>query len=191
LRLLSSIEDRKHAEEKILESDLVYVGGGNTLRMMKLWRRLGVYRILESAGNQGTVLSGLSSGAICWHDFGFSDSRAFSGRSEWSFIRVRGLGYHRGIFCPHLDAEKRKKPFSQMIQRYGSVGIACDNNAAIWYSNEKAFAKATNRKAGVHIFQRESREVRVARYNEGERIEFANPSLQLNSHGSGISENGS
>ena len=142
--------------------------------MMKLWRRLGVDRLLESAGNRGVVLSGLSAGAICWHDYGHSDSRSFSGKSKWSFIRARGLGFCSGLFCPHLDTEERKKPFSQMVQRFGDVGIACDNNAAIWYNDGIALAKTTNRKAGVHIFQRESRTVRVARYGEGEQIEFAN-----------------
>ena len=113
LRLLASPEDRETAEEKIEAADLVYVGGGNTLRMMKLWRRLGVDRMLESAGNRGTVLAGLSAGAICWHDYGHSDSRSFSGKSSWSYIRVRGLGFRPVIFCPHLDAEKPEEAVFQ------------------------------------------------------------------------------
>src|SRR5690606_35502580 len=48
--------------EKIEAADLNYVGGGNTLRMMKLWRRLGVDALLRQAHARGTVLSGISAG---------------------------------------------------------------------------------------------------------------------------------
>ena len=59
----------------IRRADLVYVGGGNTYRMMRIWRRLGVDRLLREAAGRGTVLSGLSAGAICWFRIGHSDSR--------------------------------------------------------------------------------------------------------------------
>src|ERR1035438_5357355 len=50
---------------KIRAADIIYVGGGNTLQMMRLWRRLGVDRLLRSAYDRGTILSGISAGAIC------------------------------------------------------------------------------------------------------------------------------
>jgi dipeptidase E len=64
-------------EEKILSADLIYVGGGNTLKMMRRWRWLGMDRLLEQAYSRGTVLSGLSVGAICWFRYGHSDSMSF------------------------------------------------------------------------------------------------------------------
>ena len=42
LLLLSNDRDAKQIEKKVLGADVIYVGGGNTLRMMKLWRKLGV-----------------------------------------------------------------------------------------------------------------------------------------------------
>lgn len=179
LQLISCAEDRSQAEDKILGSDLIYVGGGNTMRMMKQWRRCGVDYMLMTAGKQGAVLAGLSAGAICWHDFGHSDSRSFAEKNSWSFIRVRGLGLCKGIFCPHLDAERRKKPFAQMILRYGGVGIACDNNAAVWYNNSKAIAKASKRKAAVHVFRRMGSKIMIEKYEDGEEVQIANITLHL------------
>ncbi len=49
----------KELEEKILSSDLIYVSG-NTLKLMRRWRRLGVDKILETAHGRGVVLAGLS-----------------------------------------------------------------------------------------------------------------------------------
>ena len=178
LRLLSCVKDRKQAEDKILRAHLVYVGGGNTLRMMRLWRKLGIDRILKTAGKQGTVLAGLSAGAICWYEWGHSDSRSFAGKNNWSFIRVRGLGICRGMFCPHLDVEHRRKPFSQMIEHYGILGIGCDNNAAIWYNSGEMVAKTSRSQATVSVFQRVNGKVRIEKYRNGETVEIANNSMQ-------------
>ena len=52
--------------ELVRSQDVIYVGGGNTLRMMTLWRRRGVDRLLVAAAEAGTVLAGISAGAICW-----------------------------------------------------------------------------------------------------------------------------
>ncbi len=45
--------------------------------MMRIWRRLGVDKLLKSAYLRGTVLSGISAGSICWFDSGHSDSLSF------------------------------------------------------------------------------------------------------------------
>ena len=115
----------------VLDSDLVYVGGGNTYKMMKLWRQLGVDTVLAEAASRGTVLSGLSAGAICWFKYGHSDARSFSSNPRWDYIRVRGLGFINAVYCPHYHFEKREPSFSQLIAKRGGIGIACDNNAAI------------------------------------------------------------
>ena len=133
-RILKLIQNPPAFEEmsaSVLDSDLVYVGGGNTYKMMKLWRRLGLDAVLAEAASRGIVLSGLSAGAICWFRYGHSDSRSFSSNPEWNYIRVSGLGFVNAVYCPHYHFEKREASFSQMIAKRGGIGIACDNNAAI------------------------------------------------------------
>ena len=123
--------NHREITEKILDADLIYVGGGNTLRMMQVWRRLGVDAELNRAARRGTVLCGLSAGAICWFRYGHSDSRSFSGQAEWSHIRVRGLDLVPLLFCPHYDSEKRTRPLRQMLSARGGRAIACDDMAAL------------------------------------------------------------
>ena len=115
----------------VLDSDLIYVGGGNTYRMMQIWRRLELDTVLAEAASRGIVLSGLSAGAICWFKYGNSDSRPFSNKVGWDYIRVSGLGFINAVYCPHYHVEKREDAFLQMIAKRGGIGIACDNNAAI------------------------------------------------------------
>ena len=47
--LLENKSKEKDFKEKILSTDIIYVGGGNTLRMMTIWRKLGVDKVLRLA----------------------------------------------------------------------------------------------------------------------------------------------
>lgn len=118
-------------KEKIELADLVYVGGGNTLKMMNRWKELGVDKMLIQAYKKGTVMSGLSAGSICWFENGFSDSDRFEQDGKWQYRLVQGLGLIPGIYCPHYHEEQREKEFAQGIENYGGVGIALDNNTAL------------------------------------------------------------
>ena len=130
--------DEHEAREKILRSDALYVGGGNTARMIRLWRRRGIDVVMREAWERGVVLSGLSAGAICWFRYGSSDSRKFA-NPDASLIRMRGLGLVNAALCPHYDVEESRKPdLKAMMLKTPGVAIALDNCSAIeivgdWY----------------------------------------------------------
>ncbi len=63
--------------EKLISSqDAIFVGGGNTKSMLAVWRDWGLDQILKKAYEKGTVMSGVSAGAICWFERGITDSWA-------------------------------------------------------------------------------------------------------------------
>lgn len=158
--VLYLINNRLPADDiaaKIERANLIYVGGGNTLRMMKLWRKRGVDRLLETAYQSGTVLSGISAGAICWFAYGFSDSRSFSSNESWNYIRVRGLGLVNAIYCPHIDGEKRLAPFTQFMHKYNLTGIGCDDNCALEIvDGEYRFITSQPGAKGYRVYKRGS-----------------------------------
>lgn len=127
--------DRPGARElaaRIAAADIIYVGGGNTLRMMRLWRKLGVDRLLDAARRRGAVLSGLSAGAICWFRAGNSDARKFSDPRDKTLIRVRGLDFIGATVCPHYDSEHhRRAALKAMMRTTPGVAIALEDCAAI------------------------------------------------------------
>lgn len=135
LFLLQERPSQKHIRTKIDWADIVYVGGGNTLLMMRVWRRLGVDKLLKAAYRRGTVLCGISAGAICWFESGHSDSMSFYNPKRWKYINVKGLGLAKGVLCPHYNSMTRGIPrrmdFREMIRKVGGVGIALDNNCAL------------------------------------------------------------
>src|ERR1022692_1564931 len=135
LFLIEEHPSKAEIKRKILWADIIYVGGGNTLLMMRVWRRLGVDRLLIAAYEKGTVLSGISAGSICWFDSGHSDSMSFYNPRKWQYINVKGLGLIHGIHCPHYNGMTggvpRRSAFRDMIRKTGGMGIAIENHCAV------------------------------------------------------------
>jgi len=150
---------------KISSADIIYVGGGNTLQMMRIWRRLGVDKLLIAAYNKGTILAGVSAGSICWFDSGHSDSMSFYNPRKWKYIKVKGLGLIPGIHCPHYNGRTggvpRRKNFQEMISRIGGTGIAIDNNCAIEFRDARVFKVLTSkpRAKAYRVFKKEGQVV--------------------------------
>jgi dipeptidase E len=132
LYLISEKYTKKQLEEKILGADIIYVGGGNTLKMMKAWRKFGIDKLLHKAMKKGVVLAGLSAGSICWFRYGNSDSARFGKNETASMIRVKGLDMIPALHCPHYDIEKgREESLKIMMKKTAGIAIALDNCAAI------------------------------------------------------------
>ena len=118
-------------KQKIENANIVYVGGGNTLRLMNILRKYKIDEILETVGNKGTILCGVSAGAICWHNHGNSDSRKFTSNST-QLIKVTGLGFIPALFCPHYDAESgRKEDLKRMMKNTKGVALAFESCTAL------------------------------------------------------------
>lgn len=154
LYLLGERPSQKDVTRKIRQAQLIYVGGGNTLKMMRRWRYLGVDRLLRQAYRRETVLSGLSAGCICWFSWGHSDSMAFYHPDNWDYIRVRGMGLIDALGCPHYDGEKRDQNFEAMVKRHGDLGIALDNHCALEVVDGRYRIITSSPGAGAHRVSR-------------------------------------
>jgi len=165
LFLMKQKPPREQIRSKISSADIIYVGGGNTLQMMRIWRRLGVDKLLLAAYNKGTVLAGVSAGSICWFDSGHSDSMSFYDPHKWKYIKVKGLGLIPGIHCPHYNGKTggvpRRKNFQEMIRQGGGTGIAIDNNCAIEFRDGRVFKVLTSkpRAKAYRVFKKEGQVV--------------------------------
>jgi dipeptidase E len=117
-------------------ADIIYVGGGDTASMMKIWKEHGIdSKLLAIYKNDTAVLGGISAGAICWFDCGHSDSEAFSKKDDWNYIFVEGmLGIHPFVLCPHYNEEGRDS-FDTMMKEKELVGLALENETAFVEEN--------------------------------------------------------
>lgn len=150
LALLEGEYEDSVIEEKILSADIIYVGGGNTAMMIDVWERNNVVTYLKKAYEKGTVLSGLSAGAICWFKYGHSDSNRFDGNDEWDFIITKGIGLIDAAFCPHYN-EAGRNSFDKMLKTVNLRGIASENNSAVVIEDNKYKIIKSNAEAKVYL----------------------------------------
>jgi peptidase E len=112
---------------RLVEQDLIWVGGGNTASMLAVWRAHGIDEALREAWERGAVLAGSSAGCICWFDAGVTDSFG----AELSALRC--LGFLPGSACPHYDGEERRRPTFRRLVAAGELppGFAADDGAGL------------------------------------------------------------
>ena len=121
----------EHLEEKVLNQDIIYVGGGNTKSMLAVWKEWNLHEILRNAYEKGIVMSGVSAGAICWFEKGITDSYA----EQLAIINCMGIV--EGIACPHFDEEKEREPYvNDVINREIIKSCLCiEGNCALHVKN--------------------------------------------------------
>jgi peptidase E len=138
-------------EQRLVEQNLIYVGGGNTKSMLAVWRDWGVPQALRTAMTHGAVLAGVSAGAICWFEWGASDSLAPGSRSS----ALRCLGFLRGSCSPHWGNEAHRRRDFHALVRSGQLpgGYGISDGAALTFDDGRMTeAVITHNGAGaVHV----------------------------------------
>ena len=121
--------------ELILNQDAIFVGGGNTKSMLAVWKEWGLDKILKKAYLNGTVMSGVSAGAICWFQNGITDSWASN------LKMMPCLNFVKGTCCPHYDEEPERKPAVKKLLLTNKIKnvYAVDGGAALHIKDEKVF----------------------------------------------------
>jgi dipeptidase E len=95
--------DRRSLQDVVLGQDIIYVGGGSMRNMLAIWRAHSLDLMLVEAWRRGTVLAGLSAGAMCWFEGGVTRS---GGPPE----SIAGMGVLKGSLTVHADGEPERLP---------------------------------------------------------------------------------
>jgi dipeptidase E len=133
----------------VLEQDVIYVGGGNTLSMLGIWRAHGLHEVLGDALEDGAVLCGVSAGMNCWFQASVTDS--YGPRLG---ALDDGLGFVTGSACPHYDSEDQRRPiYHQLIADGFPAGYAADDGAALHFSGSDELAAVVASRDGARAFR--------------------------------------
>ena len=124
------------------EQDIVYTGGGSMRNLLAIWRAHGLDEILIDAWRRGTVLAGLSAGAMCWFAGGVSRS---SGAPEV----ISGLGVLPGSLTVHADGEPDRLPVWLAAVRDGRLpgGWAADDGVGLLFAGARSSASSARARA--------------------------------------------
>ncbi len=123
----------------LLRQDVIYVGGGNVVSMLGVWRAHGLDEVLHRAWRQGIVLCGPSAGSLCWFSEALS---AFHGPPR----RVCGLGLLPYSNCVHYDAEpQRREEYHRFVGDGMRAGFAADDGAALHFRGRQLIRVVSSR----------------------------------------------
>ncbi|MEA2176973.1 MAG: hypothetical protein QOG77_270 [Solirubrobacteraceae bacterium] len=131
----------------LLAQDIVYVGGGSMRNMLAIWRAHGLDEILRECWEQGTVLAGLSAGAMCWFEGGIT-------KSSGAAAPVAGLGLLPGSLSVHLDGEPdRRRPYLDAVASGAlPAGYAADDGVALLWE-DRELRRVVGSRAGLHCIR--------------------------------------
>jgi dipeptidase E len=132
LSLFRLSEAKRSLQETVLEQDILYVGGGSMRNLLAIWRAHGLDQLLLEAWRAGTVLAGLSAGAMCWFHAGVTRS---SGPPE----PLDGLGLLDGSLTVHADGEPERLPVWLAGVRDGTLpgGWALDDGVGLLFRGHR------------------------------------------------------
>ncbi len=128
LSLFRLSDAKRPLDEIVLEQDIIYVGGGSMRNLLAIWQAHGLDKLLVRAWRAGTVLAGLSAGAMCWFQGGVTRS---SGPPE----PLAGLGLIEGSLTVHADGEPERLPVWLASVRDGTLpgGWALDDGVGLLF----------------------------------------------------------
>ncbi|HEX4186756.1 MAG TPA: peptidase E [Solirubrobacteraceae bacterium] len=132
LSLFRLRDARRPLRETVLEQEIIYVGGGSMRNLLAIWQAHGLDRLLLEAWRRGTVLAGLSAGAMCWFQGGVTCS---SGRPA----PFEGLALLDGSLTVHADGEPERLPVWLRAVRDGILpgGWALDDGVGLLFRGRR------------------------------------------------------
>ena len=130
-------------EEVVREQDVIYAGGGSMRNLLAIWRAHALERLLIEAWERGTVLAGISAGAMCWFEGGVTKS---SGPPE----PIAGLGLLPGSLSVHADGEPERLPVWLDAVARGELpgGWAADDGVGLLFRGRR-FERAVSSRPGA------------------------------------------
>lgn len=125
-------------EQKIKEADIIYIGGGDTVKLVNVLKETGMDKMLKESLDNNTVLAGMSAGAIAYLKYGLSDVEIMNNISN-NYIKVEGLGFLDYMFVPHFSSDPKKKiDLEGVLKENNDIKAYClDNCAALKIEDDK------------------------------------------------------
>ena len=95
-------------KNKILDADIIYFGGGDTLKLLEKIEDYNLKETIDKAISNNTVIAGMSVGAIMLCKEGYSDSKILRDESDKHEF-IKGLNYIDIIISPHYEKDSLKE----------------------------------------------------------------------------------
>ena len=137
-------------KQKIIDADIIYICGGDTVKLLDHIKEYNLESLLKDAYNKGTVLAGMSAGAILLSNKGFSDSLIIREESD-KYEFIKGLNFIDLNFCPHYNLDPKKtKDLEEYLSNSNEEVYSLENNTALKIIDDKISIIKSDNKAKVY-----------------------------------------
>ena len=136
VKLLKLVVESPSEDEisSLLEwADIIYIGGGNTILLIETLKKYSLDTTFKNIfHNKRKVLCGLSAGALCWFEFGMSDSIP----GKWIFVPCLGI-LEGCASVGFLRQDNRKYTFLESFSQHAKKGTGIDDRGAVIVQKDK------------------------------------------------------
>lgn len=153
LQLATQIYKSEEIKEIVSWADIIYVGGGDTIFMMNIWKKYGLDIMLTDVyKNDKAILMGISAGAICWFNCGCTDSELAVVREGLTYGWANDmLRLHNYAYCPHY--EDRVDDFEMLMKEKSINGLAMESNTAFVEEGGKIYCIKSSEASKAYLFK--------------------------------------
>lgn len=153
ITLVTKLYDPQELHDKIVNADIICVGGGQSEYMDMVWKKYKVDEYLTEAYNRGVVCCGGSAGGMCWTYMGWNDYYSLPD-SIYKFFP--GLDLINIYYGPHFASSDKWAEFDSAIMKEKNpkykLGFAMDNGAAIVFIDGQP-TKSVRENSTARIFR--------------------------------------
>ena len=157
LKKKNMINNPDLVEEKINNADIIYICGGDTIKLINDVREYKLDKQLKKAYENGTVIAGISAGAILISKEGFSDAKILRGESNKHEF-VKGLNLVDISICPHYhENDKKTKELKEIINNKQVYGL--ENCTALKIIDNKQEVIKSNKDNNIYLVTKDKEKI--------------------------------
>ena len=137
-------------KQKFLEADILYIGGGDTIKLLEKVEEYHLKPLFDQALKDDKVLVGISAGAILLSKEGYSDSYILRGESE-RYQFISGLGFFDQSIVPHYHSDQNKiEQLKEDLKGTHKICYGLENGSAFIVNDKKKTIVSSLKDAAVY-----------------------------------------
>ena len=124
-------------KQKFQDADIIYVGGGDTIKLLEKIEEYNLKPYFDEACKNNTVLAGISAGAILFSKEGYSDAYLLRGEKD-TYEFIKGFGYANISITPHYHADINKtKQLEEALKKKSGSIYGLENGCALMIDDDQ------------------------------------------------------
>ncbi len=118
-------------KDKFRDADIIYVGGGDTIKLLEKIEEYNLKPLFDEALNNNTVLAGISAGAILFSNKGYSDAYILREEKD-TYEFIKGFKYIDINITPHYHVDPNKtKQLKDYLKKHDEEIYGLENGTAL------------------------------------------------------------